>query len=350
MRIKTKITFLLVFFIVSASALSVGAVSFPLLISEYFMLEKDYQPQETIDISKHTQTTRSPLYMEYEAAQNFILMMNDCKAAGIKNAAGQSGLRSYSYQQQLFSNKVKKLKKSGMSEMNAYIEGKKVVALPGASEHQSGLAIDISVDNTLTERFASTKAGIWLSENSYKYGFVLRYPKDKTHITGIVFEPWHFRYVGKVHATIMKNQNLCLEEYYLEYGLLSHHPLSQYLFEQLALDKLSKESALSPDSPISIAEFLKLLNVDNTSFNESSLHLPVTRVEAAVILCEKMGLDLSGQFDYNFPDTVDCSETQKKALSAMFERFFFCTFDQGIILPFGTITVAQASNIACYFN
>ena len=86
--------------------------------------------------------------------------------------------------------------------------------MPGASEHQIGLALDIVTDSyrELNEGFAETAAGKWLAENSYKYGFILRYPLGKEYITGIEYEPWHFRYVGVEAATVITEQGITLEE------------------------------------------------------------------------------------------------------------------------------------------
>ena len=90
----------------------------------------------------------------------------------------------------------------------------KYVAIPGTSEHQLGLSVDINADQT---KCSSEKVYQWLDENAYKYGFVKRYPEDKTDITGISNEPWHYRYVGTTVAKIMKEENLCLEEYLEKY-------------------------------------------------------------------------------------------------------------------------------------
>ena len=104
---------------------------------------------------------------------------------------------------------------AGMSYMDAYKEASIAVTSPNASEHRLGLAF---VDNSssyrnLTDGFADTETGKWLKEHSYVYGFVLRYPKGKEYITGIEFEPWHFRYVGVDAATYMTTQELTLEEF-----------------------------------------------------------------------------------------------------------------------------------------
>lgn len=86
-------------------------------------------------------------------------------------------------------------------------------AKPGYSEHQTGLALDITIDKVgLIPLFGETKEGIWLKENCHKYGFIIRYPKGKEDITGYLYEPWHIRYVG-IHASNIYNNNLCLEEY-----------------------------------------------------------------------------------------------------------------------------------------
>ncbi len=351
---KIKLTVFCVLIVMTlalyASALNVGASSFPIFVSEYFLLDKDYEPVEKIDISKHIKTSRSPLYMEKEAGQHFIEMMSDCKKDGITNAFGQSGLRSYSYQQGLFSNKINNLKKSGLSSDKAYSKAKTVVALPGGSEHQTGLAVDISIDGSLTEKFASTKAGKWLAENSYKYGFILRYPKDKTDITGIIFEPWHFRYVGETHAKIMYNQNLCLEEYYGKYAPLSTHFLSEYIFVQLSLEKLSENAALNPDRPVTIGEFLKLCNIDHPDYSGIDYNNNITRSKAAVIIGKIMNINIDEENENAFSDTEHISINERKYLSALEKRYIFCRFENNSILPDGFITVGQAANIACYLD
>jgi D-alanyl-D-alanine carboxypeptidase len=127
-----------------------------------------------------------------------------------------SPYRDMDRQTMLFNNKVDKYMDAGMSYMEAYNYASQAVTVPGSSEHQIGLAIDIITDNysSLDEGFANTAAGKWLAENSYKFGFVLRYPEGKEEITSIEFEPWHFRYVGVDAATVMTTNNICLEEFW----------------------------------------------------------------------------------------------------------------------------------------
>ena len=103
----------------------------------------------------------------------------------------------------------------GYSEEEARTETAKNIAIPGTSEHQLGLAVDIVDKNyqILDETQEDTAVQKWLMENSWRYGFILRYPTDKSDITGIVYEPWHYRYVGKEAAEAIYNEGICLEEY-----------------------------------------------------------------------------------------------------------------------------------------
>lgn len=117
-----------------------------------------------------------------------------------------SGYRSYQRQEQIFANNVKQ---------KGEVEANKVSARPGESEHQSGLVMDVSAKSagfSLVESFGETKEGKWLAANAYKYGFIIRYPKGKEHITGYIYEPWHIRYVGKELAEYIYTNDLTLEE------------------------------------------------------------------------------------------------------------------------------------------
>ena len=103
----------------------------------------------------------------------------------------------------------------GYSQAEAEELAAKVVAVPGTSEHQLGLAVDIvSTDYyVLDESQATTKTQQWLMEHCWEYGFILRYPDDKSEITGIIYEPWHYRYVGTAVSLPLRDSGLCLEEY-----------------------------------------------------------------------------------------------------------------------------------------
>lgn len=141
-------------------------------------------------------------------------MLDDCRAAG-HEALVCSAYRPRTLQEELFGNLVQEYMDKGLSEERAREEAAKEVAVPGTSEHQLGLAMDI-VDmdyQILDDTQADTPAQKWLLENSWRYGFVLRFPKEKESITGIIYEPWHYRYVGREAAKEMYQKDLCLEEY-----------------------------------------------------------------------------------------------------------------------------------------
>ena len=141
-------------------------------------------------------------------------MMDDCRAAGLSPVICSS-YRTQETQQALYDAKVESFLAQGYSSQDAAQQAGQVVALPGTSEHQLGLALDI-VDlqyQSLDEAQEQTNVQQWLAENSWKYGFILRYPKEKSDVTGIVYEPWHYRYVGKDTAREIYEQNICLEEY-----------------------------------------------------------------------------------------------------------------------------------------
>lgn len=123
-----------------------------------------------------------------------------------------SGYRSEERQQSLMDWEVQKNRRAGMDASAALGEALRTVALPGHSEHQTGLALDF---NDVSGDFALTEAYRWLQEHGAEYGFVQRYPAGKESVTGIAEESWHYRYVGRPHAQAMKRLGLCLEEYVL---------------------------------------------------------------------------------------------------------------------------------------
>ncbi len=137
-------------------------------------------------------------------------MINAMYKDGIKSIWVQSAYRSYDKQEQLFNNKVAYYKREGKSQEEAERLAQTVVQRPEMSEHNLGLAADF---NTVTNEFENTEAFKWLKEHAEEYGFILRYPKDKQDITGITYESWHWRYVGKEHAKLMNEKGYCLEEY-----------------------------------------------------------------------------------------------------------------------------------------
>ncbi len=132
-----------------------------------------------------------------------------------------SGYRTREKQTELFQEQVQIYMSQGYLEEEAENLAKRDVSVPHAGEHRLGLAVDIYSVNypILDQGFADTPEGIWLEEHAKEYGFILRYRQGKEEITGINYEPWHFRYVGIKAAMYMEEHNLCLEEFYLEEGL-----------------------------------------------------------------------------------------------------------------------------------
>lgn len=145
-------------------------------------------------------------------------MLADAKAAGMKIVIC-SAYRSVTRQEQIFNDSVKDRLNQGMNYWDAFEDTRLSVAEPGTSEHAMGLALDL-VSNQYTEldeRQETTKEAQWLTANCHKYGFILRYPPSKTDITGIIYEPWHYRYVGVEDATKIMELGITLEEYLEEY-------------------------------------------------------------------------------------------------------------------------------------
>ena len=141
-------------------------------------------------------------------------MLNDARKQGLSPIICSS-YRTNAKQKQLYNNKIKEYKRLGYNNAEAEELASYWVAIPGTGEHETGLAVDIVSKKyqMLDEKQEETDVQKWLMENSYKYGFTLRYPTDKKEITMINYEPWHYRYVGIDNATYMKEHDMCLEEY-----------------------------------------------------------------------------------------------------------------------------------------
>lgn len=122
----------------------------------------------------------------------------------------REGYRTQEEQQQLMNEKIEAYENEGKSKSEAKKLAEQWVAIPGTSEHQLGIAVDINADTTKSSR---DDVYNWLEENAHTYGFIKRYPSNKTDITGVINEPWHYRYVGKEAASAIYSQGICLEEY-----------------------------------------------------------------------------------------------------------------------------------------
>lgn len=165
-------------------------------------------------------------------------MMDDCRAAGL-NPVICSSYRTHDKQEELFQKKVNTLRKQGYSQEEAETEAARWVARPGTSEHETGLAVDI-VDKSyqlLDEKQEQTPVQQWLMAHCAEYGFILRYPVEKSDLTGIGYEPWHYRYVGVEAAKAITEQGLCLEEYWMG----QTEPLQQEYSVQAAPDPVETQ-------------------------------------------------------------------------------------------------------------
>lgn len=162
--------------------------------------------------SIHTQ--KGVMRCDERIIPDLLKMMKAAKEEGI-NLEIRSPYRDMNRQVYLFNQKIKAYMQQGMSYMDAYAVSSKTVTVPGASEHQIGLALDITCDthSGLTKSFGETEAGKWLAEHGCEYGFIVRYPEGKEYVTGIEYEPWHLRYVGVKAATIIMREEITLEEF-----------------------------------------------------------------------------------------------------------------------------------------
>lgn len=176
------------------------------LINPWNPLPEDYVFELTTVTGKYQVDSR--------CADALKAMLADCKAAGLTPYIC-SAYRTWDDQVYLFDKKVKSFTDKGYSEEDAKVLAAKETAVPGTSEHQLGLAVDILCTSRpwLDEGQAQTETQKWLMANCHKYGFILRYPKGTTDITGIIYEPWHYRYVGKEIAAELHELDMCLEEY-----------------------------------------------------------------------------------------------------------------------------------------
>lgn len=176
------------------------------LINSENPLDTSYAPELTKLDDEHSIDSR--------IADETKQMFQDAEAAGL-NLYIVSAYRDYESQKDVFDETMLNLIYQGKSAFDAYNETSQSVAVPGTSEHATGLAMDITSGEyeELDDQQANTDEAKWLIANCANYGYILRYPSDKSDITKIVYEPWHFRYVGKTAAKEITDQGITLEEY-----------------------------------------------------------------------------------------------------------------------------------------
>ena len=172
------------------------------LVNETNLLPANWQVEELVELYNGEQVD-SRIYPALQA------MFDDARAQGIYPQVNE-GYRSGARQQEILDARIAEYRDAGYDEAEARQLALQQVALPGTSEHELGLAVDIIADGAKCD---NESVYLWLRENAPDYGFILRYPADKTQITGIEYEPWHYRYVGQTAAKEITEQGVCLEEY-----------------------------------------------------------------------------------------------------------------------------------------
>ena len=191
------------------------------LRDEFLVLVNAEHPLTASDVPRdlndviYTSTARNTQQLREYPTRALEALFKEMHHYGYYNMAVYSGYRSYDYQSTIFEQYVQN---EMTSNPNLSREEAEALVLtystrPGTSEHQTGLAVDMDTMGSFTTDFAWTSEYYWLQENAWKFGFILRFPSDKTQVTSISFEPWHYRYVGRYHAKIIHDNGLCLEEY-----------------------------------------------------------------------------------------------------------------------------------------
>ncbi len=173
------------------------------LVNSSYRIPDDYEPDLVYVCGSGERLDR-------KVAEHYEEMYNAAKKEGI-NLAPCSGYRSYELQERNYNNKVSFYESQGYSNKDAKVKAATIIMPPGSSEHNLGYAMDIVC---VDEWFEDTAEFKWLTENAADYGFIMRYPKDKQDITKVIYEPWHWRYVGVELAKELKDSGLVLEEYF----------------------------------------------------------------------------------------------------------------------------------------
>ena len=185
------------------------------LVNAKNTVDESYQPKDLTDVKDTRKDGRNMQKMEKTAAMALEAMFIELRAEGFTDVSVTSAYRSYTYQEYLFNmytdNEMAKDKTLTRAQAEAITET--YSARPGTSEHQTGLCCDMHNLSSAQTAFAKEDAYKWLRDNAWKFGFIVRFPEGKQHITGISFEPWHYRFVGRYHAKAIYESGLCLEEY-----------------------------------------------------------------------------------------------------------------------------------------
>ena len=183
------------------------------LLNKHYYADGNYRGQNLIDVDKQYNLYNTSFKLSEECYEAFLRMYNDAKEQGYAFKIN-SAYRSYETQIKIYQGWVNK---DGVALADTYS------ARAGFSEHQTGYAFDVRDYPFTNDDYSKTKSFTWVSENAYKYGFIIRFPKDKEYITGYQYEPWHYRYCGTECATYIHDNDITFEEYY-EYFIKYKNP------------------------------------------------------------------------------------------------------------------------------
>ncbi|MDF2514463.1 MAG: hypothetical protein K0S04_4329 [Herbinix sp.] len=223
---------------VPATEIDLDPTSITVFVNKEYALPIDFQPEDMVtpDIYFNLSYYDDRTLMRKEAADAIEDLFAAAKEDGC-SLSGVSGYRSYQRQKKIFTN-------------NIITKGKthtlKYSAVPGTSEHQTGLVMDISCASLgydLNDNFIDTPEGQWVAQNAYRFGFIVRYPDGKAAITGYSYEPWHIRYVGKALAKYLYEKDLTLEEYY------NYTPSPDFDFEAVYASLINYKPPVTPTTP-----------------------------------------------------------------------------------------------------
>ena len=200
-----------------------------LLVNKQNSLDDSFEPEELCELDGGYTTNGKQISLDSKVAAAVVSMIDAMREDGITNVSVTSGYRTYEYQQKLFNKYIAEEKAAHPDWSDEKVREQVLTysAAPGTSEHQTGLCVDLfttemeglwnygseTPKNPYDKGFAETAAFEWLQKHAHEYGFILRFPENKTDITGYSYESWHYRYVGVEHAAKIHEQGITLEEY-----------------------------------------------------------------------------------------------------------------------------------------
>ena len=242
------------------------------LVNRDYVLAADYEPDDLVRPNVEA-TNGSAILMRSEAAAALEELFAAAKDEAGLTLYAASGYRSYGTQSAIFERKIKN---TGSRE-----KAQRLVAPPGASEHQLGLAMDLKATPTsnLSASFAKTKQGQWVAENAHRFGFIIRYKEEWTDITGYAYEPWHIRYIGVAHATAVHMLNIPYETYYEQVIRLPEYVLTQgnpYLLAGAVQDLINGDESIlallpanAPDTDAALRRASQRYLPEDTSYQQA---------------------------------------------------------------------------------